>query len=206
MSSANKKLLEDIFAEVKDLKKIQENNLIKQDAIEEMCHLMLRLINDLGAKKDLDICVTNLKNAASKTSKKKSGSSSEKKKMNIMAYFKYKYTENPESIYDVISKEEIEKVLKSHESELKSKKKGTIEQAKATFIYRDLISGNKLNQTRLRTKKEQEEEAETVHQEEIIEYEVVEEKIERADNLAYEDIEDEVEEDDEDEEDDEEED
>lgn len=206
MSTVTKKLLEDIFLEVKEVKKIEQENkkiaqntekiaqriekiqqerLIKEDSNEELLHLILQQLNDLGVKKDLEINMMALKNDSAKPSKKKStGTTSEKKKMNIMAYFKFKYTEDPESIYDITSKEEIEAVLNTHETELKSKKKGNLEQAKATFIYRDLISGNKLKQTRLRTKKEQEEESETVLQEEIVEYDVVEEKQEREDNLV----------------------
>lgn len=190
MSSVNKKI-DEILLELKELKKILKahEKLIhelhdKSDISNEMQHLSTQLINDFCSKRDVENCATNLKNDTVKASKKKSPAASDKKKMNIMAYFKYKYTEDPESLYDIISKEEIEVVLKSHESELKSKKKGNLEQAKATVIYRDLISGNKVNQSRLRTKKEQEEESETILQEEIIECDVIEDTPEREDNLV----------------------
>jgi hypothetical protein len=170
--SANKKLLEDILAEIKSIKKIQRDRQIKEDANSELLHLILQQLNDLSVKKDLEINMFSLKNDAEKAPKKKSTGHvkvSEGKKMNIMAYFKYKFTEDPESLYDIISKEEIENTLKAKESELKLKKKGNLDQAKASIIYKDLISGNKTRQARLRTKKEQEEELGIVLEEEIVE-------------------------------------
>ncbi len=180
-ASANtKKLLEDIFAEIKSIKKIQKDRLIKEDANEELLHLILQQLNDLSVKKDLEINMMSVKIDAEKLPKKKSSGTtvknSEKKKMNIMAYFKYKFIEDPEFLYDIVSKEEIEATLLAKESELKSKKKGTLDQAKASIIYKELISKNKDRQTHLRTKKEQEEELETVLEEEIVEQHAEEEK------------------------------
>ncbi len=176
-SSASKKLYQDILLEVRTLKNEISTN-------QELLHLVLQQLNDLSVKKDLEINMFALKNDSEKMIKKKAtnvlfGGNSEKKKMNIMAYFKRKFTEDPMSLYNIISEEEIEAVLKSKERELKLKKKGNLEQAKATIIYKELISGNKEKQTRLRAKKEQEEEASVVLEEEIIEYDVEEEKQEQ---------------------------
>jgi hypothetical protein len=149
---------------------------------------MLRLINDLSAKKDLELCQLNIK-PVNKTVKKKLTTvavDEKKPKMNIMAYFKLKYKEDPTFIYDIINEQEINDLFKKNEAELKTKKKANLESAKASLIYKELISKNKSNQTRLRTKKEQEEDAEFPHQEEIVECDViVEEDIdeERANNL-----------------------
>ncbi len=189
-SSANKKLLEDILAEVKTIKKIQQDRQIKENANEELLHLILQQLNDLSVKKDLEINMLSLKNDSEKVPKKRPNGSVKapsKKKMNIMAYFKYKFTEDPEFLYDIIPKEEIEAVLKAKESELKLKKKGNLEQAMASIIYKELISGNKTRQAHLRTKKEQEEELEAVLEEEIVEQQVEDEKQELDDNILDED-------------------
>ncbi len=193
-SSSSKKILDDVLNEVKALKKIQQENLIKQDAIEEMCHLMLRLLNDLSAKKDIELCSLNIKLPSAKPQKSKLDTSNvDKKKMNIMAYFKYMYTKDPATLYHIINAEEMNSVLNKHESELSSKKKGNIELAKATILYKDLISGNKSKQNLLRSMKEQEVEAEATFQSEINECEYVEEAdeylIEQASNYRKDSLE-----------------
>ena len=190
---SNKKTLDDIFSEIKNIKKLIQELDVRSATIEETNNLQMHIINDISAKLDIEFCAINLKtnnmaNGGSskiadksvsaisdskntttneKNTKKKSVKEEvDKKKMNIMAYFKHKWKEGPETLYDVLDKKEIEKILKSHENELKNKK-GDIEAAKASIIYKELISGNKTNQNRLRTKKEKEEEVE--HQAEIIE-------------------------------------
>ncbi len=165
-------ILSEILNEVKSLRKMQEDLHIEQAKTDELCHLMFRILNDISAKKDIEICALNLKNAVPKTSKKKP---TEKKQFaNIMAYFKHKYQEDPSSIYDIIDEKEIEEVLARHEDELKSKKKGNNEAAKPTIIYKEFISGNKTNQNRLRSKKEADEEKLATQSEEVKECDVEE--------------------------------
>ncbi len=176
MSNANKKMLDDLMSEVKNIRKLLDELSIRQASVEEIGHMSMRLLNDLSAKKDLELCSLNLKIPAAK----KSGASSSKssalnsKKMNIMAYFKHKYKEDPTFLYDIITEEEMESALSKYSAEINKKKnKGDIESAKANILYKEFMTNNKVNQNRLRSKKEQEEEKYMVQQEELEECDIV---------------------------------
>ncbi len=170
MTDDHKKMLKTLIDEVKDLKKSMKDLYMRHATIEELGHLSIRLLNDLSAKKDLELCSMGVKN----TSKKNTSSDTQivdSKKMNIMAYFKYKYKENPASLYDIIDEKEMSFTLEKNKTELKSKKKTDLAAAEASILYKAFINGNKTNQNRLRSKKDKEEEEAVVHKKELIENE-----------------------------------
>lgn len=179
-TSATKKMLEEILAEMKSFKSLFQEQSIMVAANREMLNMILAKVSDLGCKVDLDICglnITKVNNKADKASEK--CGADKKPKINIMTYFKNKYKTAPESLNHIISEAEVNKVLEKHATELNSKKKNNLESAKLTLIYKELIKDDKEKSKLLKQLKYSEEVEEDVKNiseitESVIEDELVE--------------------------------
>lgn len=172
---------EKIMKMLLEIKKEQKELSSKFDMTIEQNNLIMRIISDLSAKKDVEILSLNIKNAATttKATKKTSTSASstvDKGAMNILNYFKYKYIENPESLYDIISKEEMEKTFIEKKSVLKTKKnEDDLKAAQASALYSKYVKDDNKIKAILRTKKAMDHESDIAKQKEIVESEYKEE-------------------------------
>jgi hypothetical protein len=164
--SSLRKEQKELHQEVSLLKKCNEKLLHEQNQSKEMMHLALQLINDLSAKKDIELAMKNIPSVAKGVT-----STTSEKKINIMTFFKRKYEEDASVLYDIVSEEQIKKFLQENAEELKNKKGSSI----STLLYKKFITGNKSNKNLLRLKKEKEEEEEALKQKELIGYDLQEE-------------------------------
>jgi hypothetical protein len=173
MSSNNKQLLdiiEKVFNEVKEIKKMIALHNIDLNIIKENSNLTHFKVSNLSSKVDLDISTLNITSTETVVKNNTSNSTgSIKKKQNIMAYAKTKFKDDPDMIYKIVGKEAIEELFEKHADELKakSKKKETLETFKAALVYKELIKENSDNLAKLRSIKEDEESGNVVSAPEI---------------------------------------
>lgn len=183
--SSNKTLVEmdAIFNEVKLLRSIIEDFLKKQEVlakkqeiiikdininvlqIKENSNLSLSHVMDLSSKVDFDISTLNITSVKAPKAKVLDD---KKVKMNITSYFNFKFISDPSSLIAIINEDEIEKLCKTHATEIKNKGKDA-DKFKANLIYKEIIRNNKNKVKLLRAMKEAEELENTVVNSEVVE-------------------------------------
>lgn len=110
--------LELVMKEMEDIKKLLkklESQLILNTEVTNHMHAK---VSDISSKYDY-----NMAAPGSSKSKKGAAKDSEKKKVNIMTFFKNKYKEDASYFENIISEEEINKILEDHADEIEKKKK-----------------------------------------------------------------------------------
>jgi hypothetical protein len=170
--SSSKKLQSQVKSALTESDEIKEllNKVLDNQA--KFQELLLRLDQrqaDSSAK--LDAIGIDKLNIAS-TSKAKSAG---KPAVNIMTYFKNLFTSNPEALYHIISKQEIEDTYAANIATIKekaTKKNPTADNYKASLIYTTFIKENKVRGDRVRVLMAEENHNNTVVDSEIAEHNI----------------------------------
>lgn len=175
--SANKELLafnERILNEIKDLKKLI--NLMNTDIsiIKETSNLTHAKISNLSSKVDLNISTLNICSTDTivKSPAATSTGLTPKRKPNIMVWSKNKFKTDPELIYDIVGKKNVESLFDKFKKELADKKTGkkdAYDTYRAELVYKELIKKNKDYVEKLKNIKAQEEEGNIIPSKEITE-------------------------------------
>jgi hypothetical protein len=175
--SSNKQLMEfneRLLAEVQSLKKIIEIMRTDINLIKEVSNLSHAKVSNLSSKIDLNISTLNItsNDAMIKSPAATSTGVVPKRKPNIMNYAKTKFKTDPELIYSVVGKKNVDALFEKFKKELNDKKSGkkdAYDTFKAKIVYENLIQKNKDNLEKLKNIKEQEEEGENTPSTEITE-------------------------------------
>lgn len=168
-------LLNMLLAEVKELKKVIKIYSIDMNIIKENTNLINAKVSDLSSKVDLDLCSINITTSKSIANNKSDKSLLDKaKNPNIMSYFKQKYRDSPESLFEIIKPEELTKLFAEDAVELNKRmqKKDTaktIDVYKAGLIYKKLFKDNQDRIKKLRAMKEKEESGNVIVNTEVVE-------------------------------------
>jgi hypothetical protein len=158
------KAINALLEEVKELKKIMKLTSVDINILKENSNMVLAKVSDLSCKIDLDISTLNIQNGNTikKSAPAKVSSNKDdilERKLNIMTFFKAKFKDDFDSLKNIITKDEIDKLFKEHQFEIdgKAKKKDVLDKFKAGLVYKELIKPNDDKMKKLRSLKEREE-------------------------------------------------
>jgi hypothetical protein len=163
-----------LLAEVQSLKKIIEITRTDVNLIKEVSNLTHAKVSNLSSKVDLNISTLNIasNDSIAKSPVATSTGVVPKRKPNIMAWTKTKFKTDPELIYSVVGKNNVDALFEKFKKELNDKKSGkkdAYDTFKAKIVYENLVQKNKDNLEKLKNIKSQEEDGEITPSAEITE-------------------------------------